>query len=169
MYEEFLTPETTEARIPGAYYISGYGRFGYFVNILLGLFFIPFLFVINTPNISLGGRLICFLLGLGGLGLLFYSCSQFFRKSPRFILDDDGFMYRGMFLRTYVLWTNVAWLRIGGGSRNGFVFLNVHLHSTPRRRKWIRLDVSGMVPNYYSLCEEMKKHISPEAKRNGWI
>jgi hypothetical protein len=171
MYEEFINTEAPVTVPSGEYYVSTYGRFGYFVNFMAGFWLSGFLFAPffhSIPKPPLSATLLMFFIGLGSWWLMIYSCSQFFRKSPRFVLDDSGFFYRGLLLRIYVPWQVVESLRTSGG-RLGFVYLNVRLCSASRWRKRTQLDVSGMVPDYKALCEEMKKHISLKAIRNGWI
>ena len=166
MYEEFLTPETTEFTPPGAYYISGYGRFGYIVHFLMGLIFSGFIYLPfdpSAPKASFGGTIVIFSLGVGSWWLIIYSCSQFFRKSPRFVLDDNGFFYRGFIIRRYVPWSNIQSIKTIR-TRSGMVLLSVRLKSALHWRKNINMDVSGMIPTYKELCDEMNKRISSTSK-----
>lgn len=165
-----IYPSDSEQKTERLYYISSYGRFGYMVNFFLGLFFswgicVPLWSIAH--EYSFGAKLFIFFLGVGSWYLMIYACTQFFRKTPRFALDDNGFSYSGLLLRRYVSWSDIESLRVS--SRGGFVFLTVRLREVSFLSRNIKLDVSGMSPNYSKLYNEMIKHISSTAKKASWF
>ena len=142
------------------YRISSYGRIGYAIYFLMC---IPFSFFIFLPFSSFshdheqGLKILTFLIGIGSWYLMIYSCSQLCRKSPRFILNDNGFRYNGLFLHKYFQWEDVEKLSLKYGRLH---YLSVHLKSGSKWW-WLKkgLDVSGLSPNCDNLIMEMNTHL----------
>lgn len=168
--ESIITTSNYEQKNSKAYGISLYGRFGYSVTFLAGIPFCGFLFLpfsTSAPNTSIIGSLLCYMLGIGSWFLLIYSCTQLFRRKPRFVLDDNGFSFRGLFYSRYFKWSDVERLNIGIKSRLGFVFLIMRLSSASRWKKVRKFDVSGLSPNYKELITEMNSHLAMVSKNRG--
>lgn len=166
-----MSDESISGQKPGRpYSISLYGRFGYTVTFLAGIPFCGFVFMpflSSAPNFSITASLLCFMLGVGSWFLMIYSCSQLFRRSPRFVLNDKGFFFRGLFCNRYFRWVDVKKLNLGRPSRMGFVFLVMRLSSASRWKKSKKFDVSGLSPNYKELIIEMNRHLSRVSKEQG--
>lgn len=159
-----------EQKINRVYSLSLYGRFGYAVTFIAGIPFCGFMFLpfsASAPKTSLVGSLLCYLLGVCSWFLMIYSCTQLFRRTPRFVIDENGFFFRGLFCRRFFEWSDVEKITLGINSRIGFVFLLMRLNSPSFGRKFRKFDVSGLKPNYNNLIVEMNRHLSRVSSEKG--
>ncbi|MCX5864487.1 MAG: hypothetical protein NTW42_05385 [Deltaproteobacteria bacterium] len=97
------------------------------------------------------------------LGMGAYSLSQLLRRSPRFILDEHGFMYHGFVRRFRSDWSNITSYRLGGS--HGFLFLRVWFTQSPSRFcNNLRFDVARLTPDHKELIEIFRKYV-PQGDR----
>jgi hypothetical protein len=107
-----------------------------------------------------------------GLAVIFVSCSylslysltQLFRLSARFEVWEDGFNYRGLFVRFFSPWSNVVAYRTIHVP-TVLSFLHVRFANRPKPfGLYTSLDISGLSPDAQELLTWFRRHVRPTAK-----
>lgn len=151
--------EQTTAKGEGAYFVSMRARVGYILVFLgcvpfFGFGIVPF---VRSRSVAGGaGRWVLFALGICAAWIMIYSMVQFFRTTPRFVVDHDGFLYRGLLLRRYFRWSDIA---SGDLYSRPFAILLLRLHAPSSRRRVMLLDMSGLSPHYRTLYSELRRRM----------
>lgn len=157
-----------------AFRVSPYGRFGYAVmaifgsilSLLLGLALVQYQLL---PSWALAFYGLFFITSLGIAG---YSFSQLIRLTPRFLLSEQGFAYRGLISRFECRWSDVASFRLRYAGNSPLIFLEVVFSNRRSRfRKHVSLDVSGLRPNHRELMGSFQRYVSPPLGKSSpwWI
>ena len=150
------------------FHISLYGRFGYFVMAIFGAAFSLLMALALRQYQILPFWALLFLgllfIALAAIGV--YSISQLFRFTPRFVLTEQGFAYRGLISSFERRWSDVVSFRLRYAGDAPFIFLEVVFSNSPSRfRKRISLDVSGLNPDHQQLVSVFNRYARSSAGR----
>jgi hypothetical protein len=146
--------------------VSLYGRFGYAAMTLLALPFAFFLFLpfSKSPPKELLDSILLVLVGSFGALCFIYFASQLFRKTPRFVITNNALEYVGLYVHKTIPWQEVLESSLDFPGRNGMVsspmvFLQLRLKNKSGFRGKLRLDASGLTPNYEQLYSQVRKFV----------
>lgn len=143
--------------------VSLYGRFGYAVMAIFGsiLSLLLVLALSQYQILPLWALAFFGLFFIAGAGIAGYSLSQLFRLTPRFVLSERGFAYRGFVSRFECRWSDIASFRLRYAGGAPLIFLEVVFSNRHRRFcKRVSLDVSGLRPDHRELMGSFQRHVS---------
>jgi len=155
-----------------AFQVSLYGRFGYAVMAIFGsiLSLLMGLALSQYQILPVWALAFCGLFCITGAGIAGYSFSQLFRLTPRFVLSEQGFAYRGFISRFECRWSDIASFRLRYAGNSPFIFLEV-VFSNGRSKfgKRASLDVSGLSPDHSKLMDSFHRYVSsPLGNSSPW-
>ncbi len=138
---------------PVAFNISLNGRVGYFLLSLCG--FIGFFIFLVFSRVQLGILYDAINIGLSVVNgcLFFYSLSQLFKMTPRFILSRESLRVNGYFFKTEIELKNIVSCREIRNPRFGLTFIHVkYIDRVNNKVRYAYYDSNGMEPDSIHLC-----------------